>query len=287
MNEYRAITTEESGLYETCARHTARQTCRLVQTAYFCDECTIRLVHQAFNERPPIYHGETVQGYCGLCNRTREVTMRQWFVCGPCWNFILAYQKSIAATAGVHEWWNNKINVEFPNLVLQETEPLVLQPFVHGKLTKMEKAQTLDVLDFLVVDTSTKPPTKLFHIEQKTGPGSIEKMREFQLDVNDFNDIAGAMNSTKIPSYIIHVQIEHEYAPPTRKTKVVNMWWSDIYKIFEKRKRIANRRGEEKRAIYFKPGAFTGMETFAEEIKSEQYTVLANRLAQLPVQLIS
>ena len=32
-----------------------------------------------FNGRPPLYHGETVEGYCGLCNLAGPVTLRQWF----------------------------------------------------------------------------------------------------------------------------------------------------------------------------------------------------------------
>ena len=287
MSPYREITGKESGLFETCARHTARQTCRLVQAAYLCDGCTERLVREAFNGRPPIYNGESLQGYCGLCNQMLEVTMRQWFVCGPCWNFIIAYQKSIAATAGLREWWESKIKPTFPTFSLNETEPVTLQPFARSKGTKLEKAASLEVLDFIVTDKSTKREAKLFHIEQKAGPGSIDGMSEFQLDVNDYNDIAGTMNSTQLPAYVIHVQVEHEYAPPTRKTNVINMWWSDIYTIYDKRKGIANRRGTDKRAIYFKPSAFKRIETFQEELASGGYKTMMRLLKNEPINLIS
>jgi hypothetical protein len=162
--------------------------------------------------------------------------MRQWFACGPCWNFVLAYQKSIAATAGLRGWWETKIKTNFATLALDETEPVLLLPFSRNKQSKRERAASLEVLDFMVSDSSAHPPIRLFHIEQKAGPGSIDEMNEFQLDVNDFNDIAGAMNATRLPSYIIHVQVKHEYLPPTRRTNVVAMWWTDIYRIQDKKK---------------------------------------------------
>lgn len=287
MSTYREVTSGQSGLYETCARHTSRQTCRLLQSAYFCDECASRLVKEAFNGRAPVYHGDTLQGFCGLCNQSRLVTMRQWFVCGPCWNFILGYQKSIAATVGVREWWKSKINLKFPQLALLETEPVLLLPYARAKGTKIQRAASLEILDFLVSDHSKEPALNLFHIEQKTGPGSIEDMSEFQLDVNDFNDIAGTMNTTKIPSYVVHVQVNHEYVFPTRKTTVVAMWWTDIFAIQENKKRIAARRGEEKKAVYFKPAAFKPIDTFADEVQNAGYKSLAARLAKAPIQLIS
>ena len=40
----------------------------------------------------------------------------------------------------------------------------------------------------------------IFHVELKTGPGAIDTMKEFQLDVNDSNDIAGAVNHTRLPA---------------------------------------------------------------------------------------
>lgn len=284
---YREVTSVTSGLYETCARHTARHTCRILQSAYFCDDCTVRLVQEAFNGRAPIYHGDPFQAFCGLCNHSREVTMRQWFVCGPCWNFILGYQKSVAATAGIQRWWETDVKPKVPHLTLHETEPVKLMPYARGKGTKLQKAAALEILDFIVTDDRKNPPTKLFHIEQKAGPGSIDEMSEFQLDVNDFNDIAGAMNMTKTPCYVVHVQVKHEYAPPTRMTTVSNMWWTDIFAIEQNKKRVAGRRGEDKQAIYFKPAAFKPIETFAEEVLKAGYTAQSAALAKSPIALIT
>ena len=268
ISPYRDVTTPDSGLYETCARHTSRRVARSLQTGYFCDACAKRLVVEVFNDRAPVYHGETLKGFCGLCNLNREVTMRQWFVCPGCWGVVIAYQKSIAASAALAKWWSKSIEPQFAGLTLIETEPVRLTPYVRNPVTKLQSASELSILDFLVSNTSKAPAATLFHIEQKTGPGSIDEMSEFQLDVNDFNDIAGATNKTGRPSYIIHVQATYDYLMPTRRTIIKGMWWTDIFTLKENEKRISNRRDEDERAIYYKPAAFKPIETFCRRAGS-------------------
>lgn len=284
---YRDITPESSGEYETCARHTSRHTSRLLQSAYFCDECAKRLVSGAFNNRPPVFHGETIMGVCALCNETREVTMRQWFACGPCWSVILAYQKSIAASKAIHDWWASHVHPRYSHFALEETEPVYLSPYARADKTKIQKASSLEILDFLVSDTRTNPATKVFHIEQKTGPGSIEEMREFQLDVNDFNDVIGAMNKTGIPSYIVHVQANQAYSFPTRKAFIKDMWWTDIFTLQENQKKIAFRRDEYKRAIFYRPTAFQPIDSFLSELERGGYVALKNKMPAGGIPLIT
>jgi hypothetical protein len=212
--------------------------------------------------------------------------MRQWFVCGTCWNVVLAYQKSMAATKVLRTWWKDEIKPQFNHLDLVETEPVILSPYARGSSTKKESAETLTILDFLVSDVSKKPAKPLFHIEQKTGPGSIEEMKKFQLDVNDFNDIAGAINYTDLPAYIMHVQAQREYLLPTSKTIVSGMWWTDILTLMAHQKKIAVRRGEDKRAVYYNPAAFQPIDGFLEVLKAKRYKALAAALAKTPVLLI-
>lgn len=287
MKSYRAVTSKASGLYETCARHTARSTARTLQTIYLCDPCARRLVSEAFNRRPPVYHGQTIEGYCGLCSRKRDVTCRQWFVCGPCWNVVLAYQKSVAASRAVHEWWAKTMKPRFPKLNLEETEPVYLSPYVRGGMTKLQAAVGLSVLDFLVSDNSTNPPTPLFHIEQKTGPGSIDNMSVFQLDVNDFNDIAGAVNKTELPSYIVHVQAGREFDFPTSKTVVQGMWWTDVFLLQENQKHVGARRNGDKDAISYKPEAFKSIDSFPGEIANRGFEKLTAKLRRKKLRLVS
>lgn len=206
--------------------------------------------------------------------------MRQWFVCGPCWNVIIAYQKSIAASTAVREWWEQKIKPTFKALSFAETEPVYLSPYVRSKTTKLQNAASLEILDFLVTDESTEPAKPLFHIEQKIGPTSIEEMKTFQLDVNDYNDIAGACNGTAKPSYIVHVQAGRDYAFPTRRTTVLGMWWTDIFTLKKHQLRVAQRRGADKRAIYYRPSAFKPIDTFIDELTTKGYEKLAATLAK-------
>jgi hypothetical protein len=283
MAAFRDITDKESGLYETCARHTARQTSRLLQSAYYCDECAQRLTGECFNRRAPVYHGDTLKGFCGLCNCLKDVTLRQWFVCGPCWNVVLAYQKSMAATAHLHSWWKDNIAPNMQHLSLIESEPVRLAPYARVGPNKREKAQTLENLDFIVADNALKPAKSIFHIEQKTGPGSIDEIKEFQLDVNDINDIVGAMKHTKIPSYVIHVQAVQEYSLPTKESVVRAMWWTDPYKIKANLKRVGSRADENKKAIFFKPAAFAPISTFLDELKNKGYEKLAAEMNKNPI----
>ena len=144
----------------------------------------------------------------------------------------------------------------------------------------------LSVLDFEVSDVATKPATSLFHIEQKTGPGSIEEISEFQLDVNDFNDIVGATNNTKLPAYIVHVQARQQYSFPTRGTIIGGLWWTDVFTLQDHQKRISKRRGEDKKAIYYHPAAFQPITTFNEELEEKRYLELGRKLARKPISLV-
>src|SRR5215469_1582644 len=94
---YRDVLPADSPFWEKCARHESAQTARALQCLYLCDPCAVRFCKEAMSGRPPIYHGETVEGYCGLCNKLLPVTMRQYFVCPFCWNVLVAYQKSFVA----------------------------------------------------------------------------------------------------------------------------------------------------------------------------------------------
>jgi hypothetical protein len=48
----------------------------------------------------------------------------------------------------------------------------------------------------------------------------------------------------------------------------------------------SGRRGEDKRAIYYKPSAFSQIETFPDQIRYMGYQKLAARLAKSPVRFV-
>jgi hypothetical protein len=235
-------------------------------------------VAEAFNGRPPVYHGETISGFCGLCNRKRNVTLRQWFACGPCWNVVLAYQKSEAASKAVHVWWSSNVATMLSNLELKETEPVFYSAYARSSGTKRQRAEALAILDFLVSEVAGQSRRGLFHIEQKTGPASIDEMASFQLDVNDYNDIVGVVRTTGLPAYVMHVRAVREYAFPTSRTIIAGMWWTDIWALGERQLSIQKRRGEDKRAIYYAPDAFKPIETFVGELIERRYEKLLAKL---------
>jgi hypothetical protein len=265
-----------SPFWEACARHTNRQTSRLLQYLYLCDPCARRLTEEALNDRPPIYHGETVMGYCGLCNKRLEVTLRQWFACGPCWNVIIAYQKTIVASQAVLDFWRRCVQPQYPDLHCDETEVVYFSPYARAAKTKRQLAGELRTLDFLVSEMPAGRP--LFHIELKTGPGSIEEMNEFQLDVNDYDDIVGAVKNTRLPAYVFHAQVVHSYEPPTRYSVPRGIWYSDVWTLKTNRKDTRQRRGEDKQAGYYRTEAFRPIQDFTQEIATKRYVELSREI---------
>ena len=252
-----------------------------------CDDCTDRLQHDAFNGRPPLFEGLHVEGYCALCNELTATGLRQWFVCPICLNVVLSYPKGLAASRYVHEFWAREITPQFPDLVLEELDEVKLDPFVPGKRSAKTKGEVVQELDYRVGRRHGDVVEPLFCIELKAGPASIDAMSEFQLDVNDFNDIANGCNGCGLPAYVFHVQINDDYLPPTRRSIATNLWWTDVWSLDEARKAVRHRRGEDKRAAYYKPSAFRAREAFAEELRTGGYASLTERLRTHKISLIS
>jgi hypothetical protein len=276
---YRDALDPSSGWFEKCARHTSTYTARTLQHIYLCDPCARRLVHEGLNDRPFVYHGETVRGFCGLCNAAKEVTLRQHFACVQCCSVVLSYQMGIVAARAVHQAWADQVQAEFPSLRLEETEAVRIEPYARKSKTKKQAAESLEVLDFHVFETSEQSnKSPLFHIELKSGPGSIDEMTEFQLDVNDYDDIVGASCQTGVPAYVFHVQVGSEYHPPTRRVVARGAWWTDVCQLRDQNRRVAARRDGEKNAEYFNRTAFAPIDTFVDELRARGFDRLRERL---------
>lgn len=272
--------------WEKCARHQNTSTSRFVANFFLCDDCSDRLQREAFNNRPPIYEGLHVEGYCGLCNELTATDLRQWFVCPICVNVVLSYPKGFAASKYVHDFWAREITPVLPDLVLEELDEVKLEPFIPGKRSAKNKVQITQELDYRVSARLESGLTPLFCIELKAGPASIDTMSEFQLDVNDFNDIANGCNGCGLPAYVFHVQINDDYMPPTRRSVASNLWWTDVWTLDGARTAIRARRGEDKRAGYYKPSVFQTRDLFINELRNEGYFTLQERLRANPIGLI-
>jgi hypothetical protein len=199
---------------------------------------------------------------------------------------VLSYPKGFAASRYVHEFWAHEVTPEFPELVLEELDEVKLEPFVPGRRSAKTKGEVVQALDYRVGRRVGDVTEALFCIELKAGPASIDTMSEFQLDVNDFNDIANGCNGCGLPAYVFHVQINDDYMPPTRRSVARDMWWTDVWTLDGARKAIRQRRGEDKRAAYYKPSAFRNRETFVQELRGHGYEGLRERLRAGGISLI-
>jgi len=272
------VLSPDSPYWEKCARHQNMSTSRNVAHLFLCDECAIRLTKECFNNRPPIYHGSGLEGYCGLCNEWREIALRQWFIDPICLNVVYSYPKSIAASKLIHETWRTIVQPSFPNLQLEEIDIVQIEPFIPGKRAAASKKSAVD---FLVRNTALEGSPLVFFIELKTGPSSLlgeSGMREFQLDVNDYNDIVTVMREKERPAYVFHAQVTEEYVLPTRRSVGRAVWWTDIFTLRSNLKQVRQRRGEDKDAGYYYPEAFRPIETFLAELESAGYERLAEKL---------
>jgi hypothetical protein len=160
-----------------------------------------------------------------------------------------------------------------------ETEVPYLSSYSRKAKTKKLAAAELAFLDFVVEEQDADVYKALFHIELKAGPGSVDEMGEFQLDINDSNDIIGAVVKTGLPAYIVHVQLDHEYRPPTRRTVPKGLWFTDIFALLENRLSVKVRRGEDKQAGYYRPSAFCPIGEFMDVLKTRHYEGLTKLVA--------
>jgi hypothetical protein len=275
-----------SVFWEKCARHTNSQTARNLAYVFLCDACAERLRTEALNDRAPVFRGGLQGGYCGLCNDLREVRFLQWFACQVCWNVVVAYQKSIVAAQSVRDFWNSSVQPANPAFDLQELDEMQLLPYLRKGRTKRQAAEELEGLDFLAIEASEGVAHPRFHIELKSGPGAIPEMTRFQLDVNDFNDIAGAALNTELPAYVFHAQVELDYVPPTRRAVCRGLWWTDVLRLQEHLRSSATRRDEAKKALYFDTAAFRPMEEFPSVVAARRFEVLWDEIRRSNLALV-
>lgn len=283
----RPVLLPDDPFWEACARHQNRSTTRHIGHFFLCDDCTVRLTEECFSSRPPIHHGDTFSGYCVLCGEQKLLALRQWFICPICLNVVLSYPKAVVASSAVHRFWQETIAPVFPDLLLLEQDIVQIEPFIPGRRSQRVKAQSVASLDFLVCVRRGESAIPIFHIKLKTGPGSPEDMPEFQLDVNDYNDIITVVRRTNLPSYVFHIQAVQEYTLPTWRTVARGMWWTDVFMLRSGLIAVRRRRQEDKDAAYFNASVFRPFGDFVAELSERRYELhhqrlLAEGISELP-----
>jgi hypothetical protein len=189
-------------------------------------------------------------------------------------NVVYSYPKSIAASKLIFDKWRDIVQPICPNLKLEEIDVVKMEPFIPGKRSSIKKQSAID---FQVRDMNLTGSPVVFFIELKTGPSSLsgtQAMREFQLDVNDYEDIVNVMRAEGKPAYVFHAQVTEEYSLPTKRSVGKAVWWTDIFTLRNNLKYVKQRRGEDKDAGYYHPGIFKPIEQFGAELTSKGYETL-------------
>jgi len=183
----------------------------------------------------------------------------------------------------VRDYWSKHVSPHSPQLRLVETDAVKIEPYIIGRRSARSKLGVTADLDFTVIEIDDTKDRPLALIEMKTGPGSVESMREFQLDLNDYVDIASAVRGTGLPAYLVHVQVDTEIIPPTSRSVAVDMWWTDVLTLRQGFVRLAKRRDESKVAGYFSTSVFKAAALLATEFETHGYELLMEQLAgELP-----
>jgi hypothetical protein len=235
-----------------------------------CDDCSRKWQTEAFDNNPPLYVGESVEGYCLLCNRYQShIRLRTWFLCDVCHRVAGAIGRNHVSELAVQEFWELKVRPVHPKLELVQNDPSDLRP-------RRDTDQSgVAPVDFLARDEDTGKV--VFAIENKTGRSSIGEMSQFQLDVSDCDCILNDMRLHGRPVYVIHAQVVELWHPPTMGFQTVGMWWSDVYRLAEHFTAVRMRRMEMRGAAYFSRKAFLPIEDFPGTLWGEHDFALAEQ----------
>lgn len=238
--------------YPTCVRHAKpRKDVRLRHT-FVCDECADKWTDEAFDGSKSLWDGESLTGYCNLCNTKKRVRLRTWFLCDICWRVAGSIGRNHVAESAIVSWWRTQVEKDHPHLVIEQNDASALRPRRDTDISGEGP------LDFLVRNTTTGEV--VIGIENKTGRSSIKEMSAFQLDVSDCDAILHHVRELDIPAYLIHAQVLEIWEPPTVGFAAIGLWWTDIYKLAAGFRDVRTRRDEQRGAAYFSKKAFHPIE---------------------------
>lgn len=252
-----------------CARcGTSGRSLRL-SSFFLCDNCTDKLTTEAFNNNRPVFEQCQVEGYCYLCGNKTYVKLRQWVLCEDCSRIVHSYPIGMRAQTCVLELLNSKI----PSIRFELTDPVSLMPY--SKRRKVSKEPRPDITG------RDDRGNEILMIEVKTGRNSIDKMKYFQLDISDCDDILKYVKSKQVATYVFHVQVVEKFDPPTSHFECAGIWWTSIFELDGCFERVTKRRiNRGKVAALYDPKCFKPVDSFIEEIKSRRYMDLTQKLKE-------
>lgn len=250
----------------TCARHNSPRKDARICGFFLCEECFREIKISALNNKDPEYVMDPLEGFCLNCNEKRSVKQYFWYLCPICERVIRSYGKERAAREFVLNWWHSVRNESKLDMRLEVCDVVVPMPYSNHRKTKKKKEPLPDFI-------SIKNDKIIFNIEMKTGGGDINAMTKFQLDVSDCDDILSFMKREefRVPTFVFHVQVVEDYAPPTVRNVALNAWWASVYDLERHFIRINRRRIERRPAAYFSTRAFKPLDTFISYICSNAF----------------
>lgn len=255
--------------YPVCVRHLKSRKDVRLRHFFLCDVCTTVWARDAFAGNGPLYAGESIEGYCLLCNQVKTVRMRTWFLCDICARVAGSIGRNHVAEQAIIDFWAASISPRFPELLLTQNDISALLPR-RGTDISAEGP-----IDFLV--RNGESGEIVLGIENKTGRSAVYDMSQFQLDISDCNAITNDMRKLNVPAYIIHAQVLENWRPPTLGFAIIGLWWTDIYRMAEHFQAVSTRRDEMRGAAYFSKRAFLPMESFADQLMGKKTLALVER----------
>lgn len=264
--------------YPECYRHGGRQRDVKLRHIFMCDTCAALWIKDVFEGRPSIYDGESMFGYCLICNAPEgQVRMRTFPLCEQCWKVAIGIGRNHEAEQSIITFWNDQIQPRVPHLELVQTDLSVLR-----RRGGFEKSATAPV-DFIVQVRETK--NALVGIEGKAGPGSIAEIPRFQLDKSDCDTILNEMAAKNLPVYVIQSQVLQIWKVPTTGHRTAGLWWTDPYRMGKHFENVFARQDERKLAVNFGRAAFRDIGSFSDDIcaPTEPRLVTEFRAKGMPV----
>ncbi len=170
-----------------------------------CDACAAFWIRDVFEGRPSLYDGESMIGYCLVCNDPEgQVRIRTFPLCEQCSKVAIGIGRNHEAEQSIIRFWNDQIQPRVHHLECRRRTRI--RPVWRGgwRRGNFEKSATAPV-DFLVQVRETKEV--LIGIEGKAGPGSIAEIPRFQLENSDCYTILNEMAAKNLPVDIMQSQV--------------------------------------------------------------------------------
>jgi hypothetical protein len=240
-----------------CVRHGKARADTHTTGLFLCKGCKKLFVRSAFGGDEPDFEYGIIRGYCSYCGQRKYVRARYWYLCQVCENVVRAYYKERVAREFVLSWWNElrRSDEAAKGIKLRISDPTRVKRYSESNRDKKARIPSPDLTGF-------QDGKRIFAIEMKSGKSSPRTMSQFQLDVNDCNDILSWLKASRIPAFLFHLQVRDEYDPPTARKVAIAGWYMDVFEMQQNFMTIRKRGKEIRDAAYYNKKGFHPLDNF-------------------------